>query len=119
MLNTYSNCGRVVYVNNTFRIFPALMYCGVYNKARFVYATVCTARIQSVSFAVNFHQTRSSNLVVEQSMRIDQKTLVLPALSRTPDLENRGHFLLSFSQFSLKHLRSNTLKYLKIQTKTI
>ena len=95
-LNTYGHSGRIVYVNNTFRIFSTLMYCGVYDKARLVDTTVCTARIQSVSFAVDFHQTRSSNLVIEQPMWIDQETFVLAALSGTPDLENRD---ISFEVF--------------------
>jgi hypothetical protein len=101
-------------VNNTFRIFPTLVYCGVYNKTAFVHATVCTPRIYSVSFAVNLHQTRSSNLVVKQSIGIDQKILALPALSRTPELENQVHFLVSYFRFLHRHLDVIALKHLKI-----
>lgn len=98
-------------MDNTFRIFSGHMYRGVYDKTRIVDATVCAARIESVSFAVNFHQTRRCNLVVEQSMGIDQKAFALLAtLARTPNLEKSSTFLLSF------HL-SITFNHFKISQK--
>ena len=86
-----------MYMDNTFCIFSGHMYRGVYNKARFVDPTVCATRVQSVSLAVNFHQTRRCNLVEQQSMWIDQKAFSLqPAFTRTPDLEKIMHDPLKF-----------------------
>ena len=97
-------------MNNTFRIFSGQMYRRVYNKTSTVDATVCAARIESVSLAVNFHQTRRCNLVVEQSIGIDQEAFaLLPALARTTDLEKSSTFLLRFTLA----LHSITLKYRK------
>lgn len=73
-------------MDGTFRIFSSQMYGWVDNKASLVDAKTRAPAIQSLAFRINFHQTGCRYLAVEQTIRVDQKTITSAMLSGTSDL---------------------------------
>lgn len=112
---TYCNSCRIMNVYDTFRIFSARMNCRVNDKASLIDTTTCTARVQSFSLAVDFDQTRSSNLMVKQSKRVNQKTLALTTLAGTSDLERSKYistkYFCSFMHGNYFQSLRNVIKY--------
>lgn len=73
-------------MDGTFRIFSSLMYGRVNDKACLVDAKICAPAIQCLPFCINFHQTGCRYFAVEQTKRVDQKTIASSMLSGTSDL---------------------------------